>query len=97
MYAKRKTTNLAASGISEIQNRYSRIALRAKRIVIIGASAALHDFHVWEPIKLSNANVVYFGGERDFRRISNYVPHHRCRFGGQTVDDAISSIPSIVN
>jgi hypothetical protein len=97
LYAKRKTTSLAASGISEIQSRYSKIVLSAKRIVIIGASAALHDSHVWGPIKLSRANVIYFGGERDFRRISNYIQHHRCRFGGQRIDDAISSIPSILN
>lgn len=93
LYTKNKNVNIGSSAIDAIKNRYAEIIYGADRMFIIGASAALHDTHVWEPIKTSNAKLFYCGSESDMSKIAAYMPLKQCEHVGTTFEQFLERSP----
>ncbi|PBP46341.1 hypothetical protein [Pseudomonas syringae] len=65
MYAKGKHVSICPDFISEQQYMFSRACKRASRIIILGVRVVVEDSHIWEPIRQSRAELIYFGDEND--------------------------------
>jgi hypothetical protein len=59
-----KRTTSGASFIDFQRERYNYLIINAKKIVIIGLKLRIHDTHIWEPIKASNADILYVSGKQ---------------------------------
>lgn len=96
MYTPDKKSNIANNAIQNIQRRYTEIVSKVSRIFIIGASASLHDKHVWNPIKDSTANIYYCGSDKDFNKIKVVIGAKRCRYIGTTFDSFLQNFNVLI-
>jgi hypothetical protein len=57
MYSKEKHAPICPDVIERYHGKFREVVLSADRLVIIGASYAAHDRHVWEPVEATSAEV----------------------------------------
>ncbi|QGT81556.1 hypothetical protein [Pseudomonas coronafaciens] len=65
MYSKGKHVSVCPDFIGAQQNMFSRACRKASTIIALGVSVVPEDSHIWEPIRKSAAELIYFGNETD--------------------------------
>lgn len=57
-----KATTSGASFIDNQRIRYKHLIENANKIVLVGLKLRTHDQHIWEPIKVTDASILYVSG-----------------------------------
>jgi len=72
-----KRTTSGAAFIDSQRIQYNCLIKEADRIAIIGLKLRDHDTHIWEPLKTSNADILYVSGRQSGLEFENWCSEFR--------------------